>query len=116
MSGVNRRTFLASAGAGAASLALGRGARAAGPNDVIRVGVIGIRGRGRDHVEAFRDRTDTVVAALCDVDSRLFASAAKSVEDKTGQAPRLVGDLRRLLDDKAIDVVSIATPNHWHAL
>jgi predicted dehydrogenase len=116
MPDVNRRTFLASAGAGAAALAVGNGARAAGPNDQLRVATIGIRGRGSEHIHALCARSDTPVVALCDVDSREFAKQAKYVEDKLGKAPQLVGDLRQLLDDKSIDIISIATPNHWHAL
>lgn len=116
MRGVNRRTFLASAGSGAAALAIGSGSRAAGPNDQIRVAVIGIRSRGQEHINAFSGRKDTAVVALCDIDSRLFNGSAKKVEDRSGKAPALIGDLRRVMDDKSIDVVSIATPNHWHAL
>ena len=116
MTGVNRRTFLASAGSGAAALALGRGARAAGPNDQIRVAVIGIRSRGQAHIDAFAKTKDTQVVALCDVDSRLFSASSKKVEDRAGRAPQLVSDLRRIMDDKDIDVVTIATPNHWHSL
>lgn len=116
MTGVNRRTFLASAGSGAAALALASGVRAAGPNDQIRVAVIGIRSRGQSHIDAFTKNKDTAVVALCDVDSRLFSGSSKLVEDRSGKAPALVSDLRRIMDDKTIDVVSIATPNHWHAL
>ena len=115
---VTKRTFLASAGSGAAALAIGSGARAAGPNDQIRVAVVGIRSRGQAHIDAFTQHKDTAVAALCDVDGRLFDGSAKKVEDRSrsGKAPKLVTDLRRVMDDKDIDVVSIATPNHWHAL
>ena len=77
---------------------------------------IGIRGRGQDHISAFSHRKDTAVVALCDVDSRLFDSSSKKLEDRTGKAPQLVTDLRRIMDDKTIDVVTVATPNHWHAL
>ncbi len=116
MTGVNRRTFLASAGSGAAALALGSGTRAAGPNDQIRVAVIGIRSRGQSHIDAFTKNKSTSVVALCDVDSRLFNGSSKTVEDRSGKAPALVTDLRRIMDDKTIDVVTVATPNHWHAL
>src|SRR5262245_2396246 len=101
---VNRRTFLAGAGAGTAALALGRGARGAGPNDRIRVAVIGIRGRGLAHLSAFASK-DSQVATICDVDSRLFDARARLVEAKTGRRPQCVQDLRRVLDDKDIDVV-----------
>ena len=116
MSDVNRRTFLASAGAGAAALAIGRGARAAGPNDRLNVAVIGIRGRGKSHIEAFSEHKDTAVVALCDIDTRVFSGPMKKVEENGGKPPEMVSDLRRLLDDKKIDIISIATPNHWHAL
>jgi predicted dehydrogenase len=118
MSNVNRRTFLASAGAGTAALALGAGARAAGPNDRINVAVVGFHGRGKSHIDAFSKHKETQIVALCDVDHRIFDENAKHVEDrqKSARAPQLVGDLRRLMDDKNIDVVTIATPNHWHAL
>jgi predicted dehydrogenase len=107
---------LASAGSGVAALAVGTGTRAAGPNDVIRVAVLGIHGRGQSHIHEFGNNKSTTIAALCDVDSRLFDGSAKQIEKKTGKAPDCVGDLRRIMDDKSIDVVSIATPNHWHAL
>ncbi len=117
MTGPNRRTFLASAGSGAAALALPSLARASvGPNDRIHVAVLGIRSRGQSHIDAFTKHKETAVVALVDPDSRLFAGSSKKVEDRSGKAPQLVSDLRRIMDDKAIDVVSIATPNHWHAL
>ena len=116
MSTVNRRTFLASAGSGAAALALGSGARAAGPNDALRLAVIGVRGRGQEHVSAFSGRKDCVVAALCDVDPAQFKKPADAINARTGRSPALLADFRRALDDPNIDAVSIATPNHWHAL
>ncbi len=116
MSGVNRRTFLASAGSGAAALALGSPARALGPNDQIRMAVIGFNGRGKSHIAAFAKDKRTTVATLCDVDSRLFKPAAALLGVAEGKAPECVQDLRRVLDDKDIDAVSIATPNHWHSL
>ena len=116
MSGVHRRTFLASAGSGMAALALGGGSRAAGPNDRINLAVIGFRGRGKSHIEAFTRDKRSAVVTHCDVDSRQFDEAAAGVEKASGSRPATVQDLRRVLDDKAIDAVSIATPNHWHAL
>ncbi len=117
MSGINRRTFLASAGAGAAALAVhSRSTRAAGSNDRINIAVIGFHGRGQSHIGAFTENKKTAVVTLCDVDSRLFHRSAKRIEEKTGKAPQFVQDLRRVFDDKSIDAVSIATPNHWHAL
>src|SRR3954447_26344745 len=115
MSNVDRRTFLASAGAGAAAVALGNGAGAAGPNDRLRVAVVGICGKGQSHIDAFSENKATSVAALCDVAARVLDRSAQAFESKTGKAPEKVADLRRLMDDKSIDIISIATHNHWHA-
>jgi predicted dehydrogenase len=98
-------------------LAIGQATRAAGPNDRINVAVLGIRGRGSAHIDAFSKHPQTRVAALCDVDSNQFADRIKVVQERSdGKSPALVADLRRVMDDRTIDVVSIATPNHWHAL
>lgn len=87
-----------------------------GANDRINVAVMGIRGRGRSHISAFCGMKETQVVALCDVDTREFARGIKSVEQRQGKPPRCEQDIRRLLDDKNIDAISIATPNHWHSL
>ena len=55
------------------------------------------------------------VVALCDVDDAMFAKPLKDVEKITGKAPRTEKDFRRLLDDKSIDAIAVATPDHWHA-
>ncbi len=85
--------------------------RPAGPNEVLRIGVIGVRGRGRGHIGAFKKSPDTEVVAICDPDSGVIAPAMDAVPGAT-----YYSDIRRLLDDPTIDAVSIATPNHWHAL
>ncbi|MDR3636633.1 MAG: Gfo/Idh/MocA family oxidoreductase [Isosphaeraceae bacterium] len=112
MTATNRRTFLGAAGLLAVS---GRLARAAA-SDRVRVGVIGIKSRGHDLVKEFARNKGAEVVALCDIDDSLFANPVKSVEDIGGKAPRTEKDFRRLLDDKSIDAVVIATPDHWHAL
>ncbi|MBM3459994.1 MAG: gfo/Idh/MocA family oxidoreductase, partial [Armatimonadetes bacterium] len=90
--------------------------RKVGPNDQIRVAVIGVRGRGRDHVGSYARMQDVVVAAICDVDPNAVPGAMKLVTDRGKPAPKFVQDLRRIMDDREIDAVSIATPNHWHSL
>ncbi|MGE3820784.1 MAG: Gfo/Idh/MocA family protein, partial [Isosphaeraceae bacterium] len=115
MSPVNRRTFLGTAGLiGAASLT----GRAAGfpANDRVRIAIIGVRGRGADLAREFSLDKGAEVVALCDVDDAAFAKASKHVEAAQGRAPRTEKDFRRLLDDKNVDAVAIATPDHWHAL
>ena len=98
-----------------ASAAGGRG-RVVGPNDQIRIAVIGIRGRGKDHISGYAKMDDVTVAALCDIDLNAIPAAAKMLTDKGKPEPRAVQDLRRIMDDPEIDAVSIATPNHWHSL
>ena len=108
-----RRQFLH---ASTAALAAGSSlAQTAGANTRLRVAVMGL-GRGMDHVKGWMAVPNVEIAGLCDVDSRRLASGATAVA-RAGQAaaPKLVADLRTLLDDKEIDVLSIAAPNFWHA-
>lgn len=91
--------------------------RAAGPNDVIRVAVIGVNGRGREHIDTLAKLPELVeIATVCDCDTAPGMRAVKIVEDRTNKAPKFEQDLRRVFEDKSIDAVTIATPNHWHAL
>jgi predicted dehydrogenase len=110
---LSRRTFLQTSLAAAAGAA---SARAQGPNERLRVAVIGIKGQGGFHTRLWAGMEDVEVAALCDPDENLFGGVASQVEKKTGRKPRYEKDLRKLLEDKTIDAVSIATPNHWHVL
>jgi len=87
-----------------------------GPNDVVNVAVIGVKGRGMSHVQAFNDLDEARITTICDVDRNVIGKAMKQVSAANDSEPKFVQDLRRVLDDKDIDVVSIATPNHWHAL
>ena len=82
----------------------------------MRLAVIGVRGRGTDLAEGFARHEGAEVVALCDVDDAAFARPVGLVETISGKAPRIEKDFRRLLDDKQIDAVAIATPDHWHAL
>jgi len=121
MDRVNRRHFLrdsVGAAAGASALVAARRvpARTAWPNETVIVGVMGIRGRGNWLARHFASRPDVEVAYLCDVDSTLFASRSKTVEQAQGRAPKTVTDVRRVLDDPDVDALVIATPDHWHAL
>src|SRR4029453_3659289 len=86
--------------------------RVFGANDRVRIGVCGLKGRGKDHLDAFRRLPNVEVAALCDVDAEVLA---KRRSEAAGR-PRAFTDVRRLLEDQSIDAISIATPNHWHAL
>ena len=110
-----RRKFVASATLAAAP-ALHPAWGQQSPSSQIRLGVVGIRGRGRDHYRAFTKVPGVQVAYLCDVDERLFPAAVSEVETLGGSKPETFVDLRKLLERKDLDAISIATPDHWHAL
>jgi predicted dehydrogenase len=86
--------------------------RVFGANDRVRIGVCGLRGRGKDHIDAFSRLPNVEIAALCDVDDTILRKRREEV----GGSVRTFADVRRLLEDPQIDAISIATPNHWHAL
>ena len=87
------------------------------PSDTVNVAVIGFGGRGGSHISGYRNlKNDGVrVAALCDVDSKVLGKGVDAF-DKDKLKVTGYTDLRKLLENKDIDAVSIATPNHWHAL
>jgi len=88
-----------------------------GANDRVNVAVIGIHGMGKNHIQGYSGLKDVRVAALCDVDNNLFGNTIKNLFTEKGLPdPKVYGDLRKLYEDKDIDAVSIATPNHWHTL
>ncbi len=113
---VNRRTFIStSAGAVAAAGLLPRKA-AADVNSTLRAAVLGVNGRGQAHIAAFEEAAGVDVAVLCDPDRHVAAKRAEQFEKRYGRKVETETDLRRVFDRKDIDVVSVATPNHWHAL
>jgi predicted dehydrogenase len=109
-----RREFLQTAAVGAVTLALNPPISAAESRKVV-LGIIGPGGMGMNHVRALLKRSDVEIAYVCDVDKLQLAKAAKAVEDGSKKAPNAVADMRQVLDDKAVDAVLIATPDHWHA-
>jgi predicted dehydrogenase len=120
MTTLTRRSFLEDAlltaaavvSAGFARPAAAEDVASTSPNEKLGVAVIGVHGRGGDHVKAFSSRKDCEVRIVCDADR----DVGTRVAGKVGPKCAFVQDLRRALDDKSIDVVSIATPNHWHSL
>jgi predicted dehydrogenase len=116
----NRRTFVKSSALAAAALAVPAMVRGqASSNDRIRVAVVGLGGRGRvSHCGALRQLAaeNVEIAAFCDCDENRMNSAAEEQEKLAGKKPAVFADYRKLLDDKSINAVSLATPNHWHAL
>ena len=91
-------------------------AAVSGANNRVRVAVIGTRGMGRGHIRAYAALPDVEVAAICDVDEGILARTVTDMENRGLRKPETHVDLRKLYEDKSIDAVSVATPNHWHAL
>jgi predicted dehydrogenase len=120
MTAMNRRTFLDRAqktglAAGLTILSNAASVRGTPASEKIVLAVVGVRGRGSQHGPAFASRPDCRVAYVCDVDSNLFASRARAIADAHGgRSPKCVQDFRRALDDKSVDAMVIATPDHWH--
>ena len=126
MDSITRRRFLEqsllAAGVGIAAIgevparAGSRSGRPLGANDRIRIALIGVNGRGMDHLKGYVDKPDVDIVAICDPDLNAIARAQAAVEKKGKAKPEGVQDIRKLLENKDIDAVSIATPNHWHTL
>ncbi|MCJ7813145.1 Gfo/Idh/MocA family oxidoreductase, partial [bacterium] len=114
MNTFNRREFLKSTFATGVTLAVPF-SKILGANDTLRMGVIGLNGQGAYHVQLLNEIAGVRVVALCDVDNEVLAREKKKFDDRGEQIACYV-DARDLLDDQTIDAVSIATPNHWHAL
>ena len=91
--------------------------KAVGPNDKLRVAILGVNGRGQAHLSAFLGNPQTDVVAIVDPDDNVGQQKGVArVAGASGKKPAFYQDLRKAMDDKNIDIVSIATPNHWHAL
>jgi predicted dehydrogenase len=120
MDRLSRRAFLGNTlGAAAATAALPPffiHAAGSSPNEVLRMAVAGVKGRGRDHIAEWLKAKDVQVVGLCDIDESILDAVTKDVEQKGGKAPRFEKDWRKLMEDKSIDAVSIATTNHTHTL
>jgi predicted dehydrogenase len=88
----------------------------AGPNDRVRVACVGVRGQGNSHIGAYSKMDNVEIAAIVDIDESVLNMRLDQVEKSSGKRPASYTDIRKLLEDKSIDAVSIATPNHSHAL
>ncbi len=115
---MERRTFVKTTAAAAAAPAASFAAagRVLGANDRIRVAVLGVNGRGQSHMNGLQPLENVEVTTFVDPDLEIAAKRAGEFETKHGHKPKIVQDLRRVLDAKDIDVVTVATPNHWHTL
>lgn len=85
------------------------------PSERLQVAVVGVNGRGAAHANYLASLPGVDISHICEVDSRPVAKVLKSVKDRTGSEPAYIKDYRKLLEDKDLDAVFIATPDHWHA-
>ena len=113
MKKLNRRSFLKSTALTAATFSVPARswAQVAGSNSDVRVAVVGFHGRGGDHIKALGKADGARITALCDADSDVLAGGVKNIAGVESYT-----DIRKLLESKNVDAISIATPNHWHAL
>ena len=115
---LTRRDFVQKSALGAAALTVPTviPSRAFGAADRVTVAVLGVNGRGTNHIEGYGKLEGVEVVALCDPDLVVLGNRAGEFEKKYGRKVKQYQDLRKLYLDKSIDAVSIATPNHWHSL
>lgn len=122
---LNRRDFLHASAGLAAAFGTGWSAVTAdeppppnrgGANERLNIACIGVRGQGMNHVRGYAGRHNCAVTYICDVDTAAADRAVAAAEQGQRSRPRFVQDFRRALDDRNVHAVSIATPNHWHAL
>jgi predicted dehydrogenase len=114
---MERRIFMKSTAAAALASSAAKAADSVlGANDTVRVAVLGVHGRGQDHIRGLQPLENVEVTTLVDPDLEVANQRASEFEKKYGKRPKVVQDMRRVFDDKDIDAVTVATPNHWHTL
>lgn len=115
----DRRTFIKGAGGllamGAMATSAKSYARIIGANERINVAVMGTRSRGAQLIRDYIAAKDATVTRICEIDSRIAAKTLKNIAERDAPTPETDTDIRRTLEDKDLDVLVIATPDHWHA-
>src|SRR5947207_1102564 len=113
MKAVSRRHFFHSTGM---VLTAAQATRVMGANDRIQAAVIGLGGRGQDHIKTYLTLPEANIAALCDVNQEALERSQATVERAGQNKPKGYADMREVFADKNVDAVSMPLPNHWHAL
>ncbi len=113
---ISRRSFLRTTALTATSMSARSYAQVTGANEDIRMAVVGFGGRGGSHIGAFSNMKGVRLVALCDVDAKILETHVKKLSASTSVDVKGYSDIRKLLESKDIDAISIATPNHWHSL
>ncbi|RMF39201.1 MAG: gfo/Idh/MocA family oxidoreductase [Planctomycetota bacterium] len=120
MGRITRRSFVAagSVAALAGSTQFGVRAQVRGANERLRIGVAGLNGRGKSHIEGWLSQDNVELAWVIDPDEKVLGRTLELIQQKYPQAarPKATADVRRALEDKTLDAISVATPNHWHSL
>src|SRR6184192_527636 len=113
---MKRRKFLKTASAAGLSLVASPGVSSwlRSPGEKVRVAVMGLNGRGMVLARGFARAAHAEVAYVCDVDSLVLAKGVSAVAGVQGKAPEGLGDFRKALEDKEVDALVIAAPDHWH--
>jgi predicted dehydrogenase len=115
---MKRRHFVKTVSAAGLGLAARRSplfGSARTPSDKVVVAIMGLNGRGTVLGRVFAKTPNVAVAYVCDVDAQVLAKGATAVGEAQGTAPKTVADFRRVLDDKTVDALVVAAPDHWHA-
>ncbi len=119
MSRITRRRFLQNTSVAAGGSLILTGTRASGAvdgaNDRLRIAVAGLNGRGRSHIGGWKGQKNVEIAYVIDPDKRVLEGTAKGLKNQFKDI-KAVTDVREALDDKNLDAISVATPNHWHSL
>ncbi|MBI1918296.1 MAG: Gfo/Idh/MocA family oxidoreductase, partial [Planctomycetes bacterium] len=113
---LDRRHFLGTTAAATTLTALTAAGAAAKPGEKIVLAVMGVHGRGRGLLSGFANLEGTEIAYIIDPDSNVLPPAVKFVEDKQKRTPKTEKDVRKVLEDRDVDALVIAAPDHWHAL
>ncbi|MEA1887209.1 MAG: Gfo/Idh/MocA family oxidoreductase [Bacteroidota bacterium] len=118
----NRREFIKKSALGTAGLTIGgMGLSAAsyrrivGANDKLVFAAVGVNSRGLANIHAVLACTGTEISHICDVDSRAISKGIEEVYNINSSKPSGIEDIRKLLDEKSVDAITVATPDHWHA-
>ncbi len=115
MTKLNRRQFTAAAGAAVVSASI-RSSSAQSPNEKLGVCIAGVNSRGGEHIRGFNKDSRTEIRAIVDIDEKVGQTRADKVAELQGKRPEVFKDVRRALDLDGVDILTCATPNHWHAL
>src|SRR5258708_17723005 len=115
MGEMKRRYFLMGA-TGALASTQAKSHMLASANDTVRIACVGVRGQGRTHLHQYSEMKNVEIAAICDIDESILTDRLGMVEKATGKKPAGYWEIRKVLEDKSIDAISIATPNHSHTM